>query len=100
LRDVCAPKIFAKGFAKQSGAVHLPALGGAVGGLPELGINDDLDRFHMWSLPHSILHNAVLAILASMRRWVLAFFLPIVFAQVNVTTGQYDAARTSANLNE
>ena len=35
-----------------------------------------------------------------MRRWVLAFFLPIVFAQVNVTTGQYDAARTSANLNE
>ena len=35
-----------------------------------------------------------------MARWVLAFLLPMTFAQVNVTTGHYDSSRTSANLNE
>jgi hypothetical protein len=48
--------MFPQGVAHQRRSVSLRALGGLVGGVQQLFIQDNLNDLHMWNLFHSILH--------------------------------------------
>ncbi len=55
--DLQSLEVFSERVANQRRAIPLGTMRGPVGRLSELRIANNLDRFHMWNLLHSILHN-------------------------------------------
>src|ERR1019366_7117969 len=55
--DLQSLEVFSERVANQRRAIPLGTMRGPIGRLSELRIENNLDRFHMWNLLHSILHT-------------------------------------------
>ena len=49
--------MLSKGVTNQRGTIPPAPAGGAISGLQELPVKDNLDCLHMWTLFHSTLHS-------------------------------------------